>query len=146
MTADKTSGSLYLLTCLAQFDEGWRILDDALLSKGNKTNLQEVLEALESLCCFDAWTCLDKYWKVEDKDKYSWMAQVSICHLLQLIKTHSHPMCNNPDSVCSKEEHKARCCQRSKHHYGCCMLNRTCAVSHHTKEEIMVTHVFLPNE
>ena len=90
MTADKTSGSLYLLTCLAQFDEGWRILDVALLSKGNKTNLQEVLETLEALCCFDAWTCLDKYWKVEEEDKYSWMAQDSICHLLQLIKTHLH--------------------------------------------------------
>jgi hypothetical protein len=85
MTADETSGSLFLLTCLAQFEE-WKILDGMLQSKGNSTNLQEVLEALEALCCFDAWTWLDKYWKIEDE--YADKAQESIVHLLEIIKRH----------------------------------------------------------
>ena len=86
MMADETSGSLFLLTCLAQFEEGWKILDGMLQSKGNSTNLQEVLEALEALCCFDAWTWLDKYWKIEDEDEYADKAQESIVHLLEIIK------------------------------------------------------------
>jgi hypothetical protein len=34
MTADEICGSLYLLVCLAQFPEGWKLLEDAVLSKG----------------------------------------------------------------------------------------------------------------
>jgi len=88
MTADEICGSLYLLVCLAQFPDGWKLLEDAMLSKGSDTNLQDVLEAVEALCCFDAWTHLDKFWKIDQEEVFSSKAQDSICHCLHLIKTH----------------------------------------------------------
>jgi len=49
MTASEECGLVFLLICLSQFDEGWGILNDALIHKGHKTNLLKVLEALEAL-------------------------------------------------------------------------------------------------
>jgi hypothetical protein len=37
---------VFLLICLEQFDDGWKLLNDALVTKGHKTNLIKVLEAL----------------------------------------------------------------------------------------------------
>ena len=71
MTVDEICGSLCLLMCFAQFSDGWTILEDAVLSKGSDTNLQDVLEAVEALCCFDAWTCLDKFWKIDKEEEFS---------------------------------------------------------------------------
>ena len=62
ITASERSGQVFLLVCLSQFEEGWAILNGALLAKGHDTDLSEVLEILEALCCFDAWTRLDKFW------------------------------------------------------------------------------------
>jgi hypothetical protein len=54
MTAKEECGLVFLLICLlAQFEEGWKLLDDALVSKGQHTDLSNVLEALEALSCFD---------------------------------------------------------------------------------------------
>jgi hypothetical protein len=64
MTASEECGLVFLLICLSQFYDGWKRLDDALVTKGHKTNLSKVLEALEALACFDAWTQLDKFWKI----------------------------------------------------------------------------------
>ena len=49
---------------------------------------RKCLEALEALCCFDAWTQLDKYWNIEDEDEYTDKAQESIVYLLEIIKRH----------------------------------------------------------
>jgi len=87
LTADENSGSLFLFACLAQFEEGWNLLDKALKSKGAVKSLQPVLEALEALCCFDAWTRLDAYWKIEEEEEQSNIAQESICNLMEMIKT-----------------------------------------------------------
>ena len=57
-----------------------------LTLKGKITYVQEVLEALEALCCFDAWTCMEKYWKIDEEYKYATNAQESICNLLDMIK------------------------------------------------------------
>ena len=53
--------SWFLLVCLSQFDGGWAILNQGLVSKGNDMDLKEVLETLEAIRCFDAWTHLDKF-------------------------------------------------------------------------------------
>jgi hypothetical protein len=55
---------VFLLISLSQFEVGWGLLNDVLIHKGHKTNLSWALEALEALSCFDAWTRLDKYWKL----------------------------------------------------------------------------------
>ena len=67
ITASEECGLVFLLICLSQFEVGWRLLNYALIHKGHKTNLSKVLEALEALSCFDAWTCLDSYWKLSQQ-------------------------------------------------------------------------------
>jgi hypothetical protein len=51
MTASEECGLVFLLICLSQFKVGWRLLNDALIHKGHKTDLSQVLEALEALSC-----------------------------------------------------------------------------------------------
>jgi hypothetical protein len=49
MTATEECGLVFLLICLSQFEVGWRLLNDALIHKGHKTNLSQVLECLDLL-------------------------------------------------------------------------------------------------
>jgi hypothetical protein len=84
-TASEECGLVFLLICLSQFDEGWNLLNDALVAKGHKTNLSEVLEALEALSCFDAWTRMDKYWKLSDQDNYAMQAKKSLAQMLTMV-------------------------------------------------------------
>ena len=86
MTAKEECGLVFLLICLAQFEEGWKLLDDALLSKGQDTDLSKVLEALEALSCFDAWTRMDKYWKLSEQTEYAKNATKSLTEMLTMIR------------------------------------------------------------
>ena len=84
ITASDWSGQVFLLVCLSQFDEGWAILSGALMTKGH-TNLSEVLEILEALCCFDAWTCLDKFWHYSNQEELANQATESLAYLLLMV-------------------------------------------------------------
>jgi hypothetical protein len=86
MTASEECGLVFLLICLSQFKDGWRLLDEALLNKGHKTDLKRVLEALEALSCFDAWTRMDKYWKLSQQKKQSLQAKTSVAKMLTMIR------------------------------------------------------------
>jgi hypothetical protein len=86
MTANEECGLVFLLICLSQFDDGWSVLNEALIKKGHKTNLSQVLEALEALSCFDAWTRLDHYWKLSQQKKYSLQAKTSMAKMLTMIR------------------------------------------------------------
>ena len=86
MTASEECGLVFLLICLAQFDDGWDLLNDALVTKGHKTNLSEVLEALEALSCFDAWSRMDKFWKLSQQRKYAMEAKQSLAQMLTMIR------------------------------------------------------------
>jgi hypothetical protein len=86
MTASEECGLVFLLICLAQFDEGWKLLNDALVSKGHNTDLSEVLEALEALSCFDAWSRMDKYWKLSQQNEYSTEAKKSLAKMLTMVR------------------------------------------------------------
>jgi hypothetical protein len=85
MTADEECGLVFLLICLCQFEDGWRILNDALTTKGHRTNLSKVLEALEALSCFDAWSRMDNYWKLSQQKKYALQAKESMIEMLTMI-------------------------------------------------------------
>ena len=85
MTASEECGLVFLLICLAQFDVGWRLLDDALVSKGHKTNLKKVLEALEALSCFDAWSRMDTFWKLSQQKKFAKVAKNSLAQMLTMV-------------------------------------------------------------
>jgi hypothetical protein len=54
MTASEECDLVFLLICLSQFEVGWKLFNDALIHKGHKTNISQVLEALKALSCFDA--------------------------------------------------------------------------------------------
>jgi hypothetical protein len=77
---------VFLLICLAQFDEGWDILNAALVNKGHNTNLSEVLEALEALSCFDAWSRMDTFWKLSQQNKYAMEAKKSLSAMLTMVR------------------------------------------------------------
>jgi hypothetical protein len=63
-------------------------LNDAQINKGHKANLSQVLEALKALSCFDAWTCLDQYWKLSQQQKYLLQAKKAIAKMLTMIHDH----------------------------------------------------------
>jgi hypothetical protein len=86
MTASEECGLVFLLICLAQFDDGWRLLNDALVSKGHKTNLSKVLESLEALSCFDAWSRMDKFWKLSQQKKFAMEAKKSLAQMLTMVR------------------------------------------------------------
>ena len=86
MTASEECGLVFLLICLAQFDDGWKLLNDALVSKGHKTNLSKVLEALEALSSFDAWSQMDKFWKLSQQNKYAMEAKKSLAAMLSMVR------------------------------------------------------------
>jgi hypothetical protein len=86
MTASEECGLVFLLICLAQFDEGWDILNAALVNKGHNTNLSEVLEALEALSCFDAWSRMDTFWKLSQQNKYAMEAKKSLAAMLTMVR------------------------------------------------------------
>jgi hypothetical protein len=86
MTSSEECGLVFLLICLAQFDDGWKLFDDALVTKGHKTNLSKVLEAFEALACFDAWLWwLDKFWKLSQQTQYATQAKASLASMLSMV-------------------------------------------------------------
>jgi hypothetical protein len=86
MTASEECGLVFLLICLAQFVDGWNLLNDALVKKGQATNLTKVLEALEALSCFDAWSRMDKYWKLSQQTDYAMEAKKSLDQMLTMVR------------------------------------------------------------
>jgi hypothetical protein len=85
-TASEECGLVFLVICLAQFDEGWTLLNEALLSKGHNTNLQQVLEALEALSCFHAWTRMDEFWNISEQDHFANEAKKSLAKMLTMVR------------------------------------------------------------
>ena len=47
--------------------------------------IRKVLHALEALSCFDAWTCMDKYWKLTQEEEFSREAKHSMAKLLCML-------------------------------------------------------------
>jgi hypothetical protein len=70
---------------VSQFAEGWDLLNKALEERGENTNLRDVLEALEALSCFDAWSRMDKYWKLTQQNEYAMEAKNSLAKMLTMV-------------------------------------------------------------
>jgi hypothetical protein len=60
-------------------------MNDALVKKGQATNLTNVLEALEALFCFDAWSHMDKFWKLSQQTDYTMEAQKFLSQMLTMV-------------------------------------------------------------
>ena len=81
-TTIEECGLVLLLICLAQFDEGWTLLDEELHSKWHNTNLKQVLETLEALPYFHAWTRMDEFWKISEQDHFANEAKTALADML----------------------------------------------------------------
>jgi hypothetical protein len=60
-------------------------LNDALVKKGQVTNPTKVLEALEALSWFDAWSRMDKFWKLLQQTDYAMEAKKSLSQMLTMV-------------------------------------------------------------
>ena len=67
ISASERVGLVFLFVILAQYDEGWQILDTTL-QKRTSTKLDEVLEIFEAMLCLDAWFNKPTFWKLEDTE------------------------------------------------------------------------------
>jgi hypothetical protein len=61
VSASERLGLVFLFVILAPYNEGWAILNTALLAS-TKTNLKQVLTVFEAMLCFDQWLNQPTYW------------------------------------------------------------------------------------
>ena len=87
ITAGERLGLVFLLIILAQYDEGWEILSDALLKQGFSM-LSHVLHVFEGMLCFNAWTNKEFCWKMENHNEATASALESIKELLRDCQDH----------------------------------------------------------
>jgi hypothetical protein len=85
ISAAERLGLVFLFVILAQYDEGWTILNETLI-KRTETNLQNVLHVFEALLCFDAWLNQETYWSYTNNESACDAAKQSIRVLLQLCR------------------------------------------------------------
>ena len=76
-------GILFLLVTLAQTNEGWQLLDKALGRGGNR-GMQEALNVMEAILCFDAWLHKDSFWSVVEAEAEEARAVSSIKILMNM--------------------------------------------------------------
>ena len=76
-------GILFLLVTLAQTNEGWHLLDIALRRGGNH-GMQDALNVMEAILCFDAWLHKDSFWSIEEADLREESAKSSIKMLMHM--------------------------------------------------------------
>ena len=86
ISAGERLGLLFLFIILAQYDDGWNILNSAL--QMSDVNLREVLHVFEALVCFDAWLNQPEYWTLTNTELAATAAKRSIQTLMQLCRRH----------------------------------------------------------
>ena len=84
ISAAERLGLVFLFVILAQYDEGWQIMDTALTDK-TTTDLARIVNTFECLLCFDAWLNHPTFWKLDDDPavkagyRASIVAQMQMC-------------------------------------------------------------------
>jgi hypothetical protein len=87
ISAAERLGLVFLFVILAQYDEGWRILNTALKEKTDK-ELPEIVNMFECLLCFDAWLNRATFWKLDDLPAVKAGYRASIVKQMQMCKTY----------------------------------------------------------
>ena len=85
ISASKRLGLVFLFVILAQYDEGWAILNTALLTS-TKTNLKQVLTVFKAMLCFDQLLNQPAYWTKHNHCIAIKSIQTSICKLMKMCK------------------------------------------------------------
>ena len=85
ISASERLGLVFLFVILAQYDEGWAILNTALLAS-TTTNLKQVLTVFEAMLCFDQWLNQPTYWTKRNHRIAIESIQTSIRSLMKMCK------------------------------------------------------------
>jgi hypothetical protein len=64
ISAEEQAGIVFILCCMLQQHDVWELFDESL--KRQQLLVEEVLELLECLLCFDAWTRQATFWAADD--------------------------------------------------------------------------------
>ena len=86
ISAGERVGLVFLFVILAQYDEGWAILNTTLKQR-TTTDLAEVLELFEAMLCFDAWLNKESYWSLSDDENAKDTVRQSIKQLMEMCRT-----------------------------------------------------------
>ena len=82
ISAEEQAGVVFTLCCMLQQKHVWDLFDDTLRSQN--LNVQDVLQLLECLLCFDAWTRQKTFWARDDV-MAARRAEDAISTLLEMI-------------------------------------------------------------
>lgn len=93
ITANEWVGIVFLLVILSQYAEEWKCIEGGL---PESTEMEDVVQYLEALLCFDAWLHLDCYWRLQDKNEFEKSALTSIQALISMLKQTFPEQCNCP--------------------------------------------------
>ena len=75
---------VFLIVILSHYEEGWDLLAGAL-KKQCSTDLEDVIELMEAMLCFNAWLKLPQQWKLDKEEEAMEDAQNAIRVLLNMI-------------------------------------------------------------
>jgi hypothetical protein len=84
ISASEHLGLVFLFVILAQYHEGWIILESVLRQR-TETSLADVVELLEAMLCFNAWLNRGTFWCLEetavakDSTQFSIKVLMSMC-------------------------------------------------------------------
>jgi hypothetical protein len=72
---------------LAQYDEGWNILQEAL-DQRDKAQLFEVINVFACMLCLDEWMNQHMFWNARTNTRSKRAAYKGIVTLIEMCKTH----------------------------------------------------------
>ena len=87
ITANERHGLVFLFVILAQYDEGWAILQQAL-DKRDKAQLFEVINVFECMLCFDEWMNQKTFWNANTYARAKRATHKAIVVLMEMCKRH----------------------------------------------------------
>ncbi len=86
LAAERLGLMFLFVSILAQYDEGWVILNTALQAKTSK-ELPEIVNMFECLLCFDAWSNRSTFWRLDDSSTKKAGYQASIVKQMEMCKS-----------------------------------------------------------
>ena len=87
ITATERLGLVFRFVILAQYDEGWNILQVAL-DQYDKAQLFEGINVFECMLCLDEWMNQHTFWNAQTYARSKRAAYKAIVTLMEMCKTH----------------------------------------------------------
>jgi hypothetical protein len=87
ISAAERLGLVFLFVILAQYNEGWVILNTALQDNTNQ-ELPEIVNMFECLLCFDTWLNCPTFWQLDDSSTEKAGYHASILKQMQMCKSY----------------------------------------------------------